>query len=102
MKGQTLCRGLLRCRDRRPDSWHLGGGRIALTFDDLTKVLDLAPGHRARGASFDRFRIFNVQSGDPFLEIYVDALSDMAGAGGPRATDRVILRAGVRRAASHV
>jgi len=59
-----------------------GRGRIAVTFDGQSQVLDLAPGHRARGASFDRFGLFNVQSGGPFVEIYLDDLNYTVGPGG--------------------
>jgi hypothetical protein len=59
-----------------------GRGRISVTFDGRAQVLELAPGHRARGASFDRFGLFNVQSGGPFVEVYLDDLSYSAGPDG--------------------
>ncbi len=36
--------------------------------------MDLAPGDRAEGATFDRFGIFNMQSGGHAVEIYLDDL----------------------------
>ena len=54
--------------------------RLGVRIGD--QVLDLAPDHRARGASFDRFGLFNVQSGGPFVEIYLDDLSYTVGPGG--------------------
>jgi hypothetical protein len=42
-------------------------------------VLDREPGHRALGAIFNRFGLFNVQSGGHFVELYLDDLSDTAG-----------------------
>jgi hypothetical protein len=61
-----------------------GDGRIELTFDGLRKTLDLKPGHRREGAVFDRFGLFNIQSGGQHVLIYVDDLSYTVGpVGGP-------------------
>ena len=59
-----------------------GRGRITVTFDDQARVLDLGPDHRAQGATFDRFGLFNVQSGGHFVELYLNDLSDKTGSGG--------------------
>lgn len=52
-----------------------GAGQIEITFDGQTDTMDLAPGDRARGASFDRFGTFNLQSGGHGVELYLDDLS---------------------------
>jgi len=36
--------------------------------------MDLEAGHRARGASFDRFGLFNMQTGGHFVEVWIDDL----------------------------
>lgn len=51
-----------------------GSGRIALTVDGDTKAFELAPGHRQLGATFDRFGLFNLQTGGHFVEVYLDDL----------------------------
>lgn len=50
-------------------------GRITVTFDGLTHRLDLRPQDRAAGATFDRFGLFNIQSGGHHVEAYLDGLS---------------------------
>jgi hypothetical protein len=60
-----------------------GRGRITVTLDDQSRSMDLEPGHRARGARFDRFGLFNHQSGGPFVEVYLDDLSYTVRPGGP-------------------
>ena len=52
-----------------------GQGRISMTLDGQSRSLDLRPGDKQRGASFDRFGLFNLQSGGHAVEIYVDDLS---------------------------
>ena len=52
-----------------------GRGRIEVTFDGETHTMDLPPGHRQIGASFDRFGIFNIQSGGHHVEVYLDDVS---------------------------
>lgn len=37
--------------------------------------MDLDPAHRALGAVFDRFGIFNIQAGGHHVEIYLDDVS---------------------------
>ncbi len=51
------------------------GGQIEITFDGHTDVLDLKPGDRAAGAMFNRFGIFNMQSGGHGVDIYLDDVS---------------------------
>lgn len=57
----------------RPDAAG-GAGQIELAFDQNTATMDLKPGDRAAGATFDRFGIFNMQSGGHAVEIYIDDL----------------------------
>ena len=52
-----------------------GRGRVTVTLDDQALSLDLEPGHRARGATFDRFGLFNHQSGGHMVELYIDDLT---------------------------
>ena len=52
-----------------------GRGRMTLTFDGETHVLDMKEGHRAKGAHLDRFGIFDLQAGGHHVEIYLDELS---------------------------
>ena len=49
-----------------------GNGRITVTLDGAAQTLDLRPGDRKLGATFDRFGFFNVQSGGHFVYVYVD------------------------------
>ncbi|MGD9722576.1 MAG: hypothetical protein AB7O59_14690 [Pirellulales bacterium] len=49
-----------------------GRGQIELSLDGESHSLELAPGHRAAGAAFDQFGIFNAQSGGHHVEIYLD------------------------------
>lgn len=58
----------------RPDAAG-GEGQIEVTLDDQTRTLDLRPGDRKRGASFDRFGLFNLHAGGHFVEVYVDDLT---------------------------
>ncbi len=51
------------------------GGRITVTFDDDSHVLDVSPEDVQDGATFDRFGLFNIQSGGHHVEVYVDELS---------------------------
>ncbi len=57
-----------------------GNGRITVTFDKQVHMLDLRPGERQRGATFDRFGWFNIQSGGHHVDIYFDDLSFTTGA----------------------
>ena len=51
-----------------------GKGQIHLTLDDEKLTIDLRPDTRKRGATFDRFGIFNVQEGGHYVEVYLDDL----------------------------
>jgi hypothetical protein len=52
-----------------------GRGQIEVTLDGETHTMDLAPTHRAIGASLDHFGFFNIQSGGHHVEIYLDDVS---------------------------
>jgi hypothetical protein len=55
-----------------PDGNH-GGGLITATIDDATAICELAPGHKADGATFDRFGLLNVmKSADDPGELWLD------------------------------
>jgi hypothetical protein len=58
----------------RPDGAG-GNGQITVRFDDDTQTLDLKPGHKQSGATFDRFGFFNMQSGGWHVQVYVDDLT---------------------------
>jgi hypothetical protein len=58
-----------------------GAGRIEVTLDGARQTSDLKPGHRRLGATFDRFGLFNMQSGGQHVLIYLDDLSYTVGAG---------------------
>jgi hypothetical protein len=51
-----------------------GRGQITFTLDGDVRAMDLEPGHRALGAAFDRFGLFNVQSGGHHVIVYLDDL----------------------------
>lgn len=53
----------------------IGRGAIEVTLDGAADSLELRPIERARGATFDRFGIFNLQAGGHDVEIYLDDLS---------------------------
>lgn len=59
-----------------------GRGQITATLDGQARTLDLQPGHRGAGATFDRFGFCNVQSGGHYVEVYVDDLQYTTRAGG--------------------
>jgi len=52
-----------------------GGGRITVRLDDETFTQDLLPEHRGGPTKFDRFGLFNVQSGGHHVRLYIDDLS---------------------------
>lgn len=68
--------------DGKPHNWSLaydpqgasGNGRITVTFDGQSHTLELKPGERERGATFDRFGFFNIQAGGHHVDIYFDDL----------------------------
>jgi len=55
-----------------PDA-HGGNGSITVTLDDETAICHLDPGHRADGATFNRFGLLNVvKSADGGGEVWLD------------------------------
>ena len=68
--------------DGRPHRWNLtydpeghdGDGLITFTLNDQTVKTPLVPGHKADGASFNRFGIFNQQISGKGMELYFDDL----------------------------
>jgi hypothetical protein len=52
-----------------------GRGQIAVTLDGDEQTFDLAESDRRTGAHFDRFGLFNVQSGGHHIELYLDDVS---------------------------
>jgi hypothetical protein len=69
--------------DRRVHDWSLrydpesanGNGRITVGLDDQTCSLDLAPGHKAIGATFDRFGICTPWIDGNSVTVYFDDLT---------------------------
>ena len=70
--------------DGKPHKWTLsydpdadgGDGAVTFTLDDLPpQVLKLAVGHKAEGAVFDRFGLFNQQIPGNSLTVYLDDVS---------------------------
>ncbi len=53
---------------------HGGDGLITFRIDDRTYTVALGKGHRAAGATFDRFGIWNVQTSGKGAELYLDDL----------------------------
>jgi hypothetical protein len=60
-----------------------GRGRITVTLDGHVQTMDLEEGRRKQGATFDRFGVFNSQSGGNAVEIYLDDLAYTAAATAP-------------------
>ena len=56
-----------------------GGGNITVQFDESTHSLAVRPEHRAEGAVFDRFGIFNLQAGGHHVEFYLDDVAYTSG-----------------------
>jgi hypothetical protein len=50
-------------------------GKITLMFDGIAHQLELKEGVRAEGATFDRFGLFNIQSGGHHVEVFLDDIS---------------------------
>jgi len=69
--------------DRKVHDWFLrydpeganGNGRITVGLDDQTCTLDLSPGHKAVGATFDRFGICTPWIDGNSVTVYFDDLS---------------------------
>jgi hypothetical protein len=51
-----------------------GRGQITVQFDGTTQTFDLRAGDRDRGATFDRFGLFNIQAGGHHVQLFVDDL----------------------------
>ena len=51
-----------------------GHGQITVSLDDQTNTLDLTENARREGALFDRFGLFNVQSGGHHVEVFLDEI----------------------------
>ena len=66
--------------DGQPHRWSLhydpaaaaGNGRIMVTLDDEKVELELKPGVRKSGATFDRFGFFNIQTGGHHVKVFID------------------------------
>jgi hypothetical protein len=66
--------------DGTPHQWELryspvaagGSGRVTVKFDGAEQTITLKPEHRRLGAAFDRFGIFNCQTGGHFVDISID------------------------------
>jgi hypothetical protein len=56
-----------------------GRGAIEVALDGVADSLEMRPLERERGATFDRFGIFNLQAGGHAVEIYLDDLSFTTG-----------------------
>ena len=54
---------------------HNGDGQITFRIDERTYAIPLGPGHRAAGATFNRFGIWNVQTSGKGAELYLDDLT---------------------------
>jgi hypothetical protein len=52
-----------------PDG-HRGDGEITFTIDGIKYVLSLEPGHKADGATFDRFGIYNHQTTGKGMDLF--------------------------------
>ncbi len=85
--GLNADRGPLLRIDKMKHAWtmrydpHAAGGRgvIVVTLDEQQVSLPLAEHDREQGATFDRFGLFNVQSGGWHVEVHFDALRYTAG-----------------------
>lgn len=81
-KGEFKSKGPIIRPDGTVHEWLLhylpagaaGNGQITVKLDNDTQTLDLKPGIKLSGATFDRFGIFNVQSGGWHVELYLDDL----------------------------
>ena len=58
-----------------------GNGSIRVTLGDEPVMLDLPPGFKVQGASFDRFGMLVVPAGGHHVKVYLDDLKYTAGAG---------------------
>ena len=51
-----------------------GSGRVTVLFDGKEQTVTLTPEQRRIGATFDRFGIFNSQTGGHYVDIALDDL----------------------------
>jgi hypothetical protein len=78
--------------DGKPHGWSLryapkannGNGRITVMLDGKAQSLDLGPGDKKAGATFDRFGLFNHPAGGNHVYVYFDDLTYTAKAGAER------------------
>ncbi len=49
--------------------------RNGKVIEDVIETFDLQPGARRTGATFDRFGLFNMQTGGHYVYIYIDDLT---------------------------
>ncbi len=85
--GSNAERGPLLPMDDNEHAWTLrydpqatdGRGAIHVTLDAQRVSLALREGDRAEGATFDRFGLFNIQSGGWHVEVYVRELRYVVG-----------------------
>lgn len=69
--------------DGTPHTWELtydpdaggGGGAVLFTLDGTKYTLPLAPGHKADGAVFDRFGLWNQQISGKGMEVFFGGLT---------------------------
>ena len=52
-----------------------GNGEITVKFDDIIHTTALKPGFKQSGATFDRFGLFNMQTGGHYVFVYLDDVS---------------------------
>jgi len=86
-EGRTATDGPLIRPDRKVHQWTLhyrpsganDNGQIEVTLDGSIQRLDLRPGDRQRGATFDRFGFFTAAPGGHHVEIYIDDLTYTTG-----------------------
>ena len=52
-----------------------GDGEITFVFDGMTYTVPLAPGHKADGATFNRFGMVNMQIAGKGMNVYLDDLN---------------------------
>jgi hypothetical protein len=88
--GELKEKGPLIYPDGQSHEWALhyspagagGNGQITVKFDGDLQTLDLRPGHKQSGATFDRFGLFNMQSGGWHVVLYLDDLKYTKDPGG--------------------
>lgn len=81
-QGMLQDRGPILAPNEKARRWSLryspiaagGRGEISVTLDSEKTSIELRPGMRERGASFDHFGFFNFQPDGHYVEIFVDDL----------------------------